>query len=90
MTYPTHLPAGPELSAQDQLGAVSLPDSVLRGEICTLRERGLSEEAILNLLGGFHIEAHPEPCGPRWDRPGNYPLIRLIWGQSNPFAAFRH
>jgi hypothetical protein len=89
MTHPTHPAAAPELSSQNQLGAVSLPDSVLLGEISTLRERGLSDEAILNLLSGFNIEARPEPCGPHWDRPRHYQLIRLIWGQSNPFAIFR-
>ncbi|MGC9198014.1 MAG: hypothetical protein ACP5E5_03645 [Acidobacteriaceae bacterium] len=77
-------PAPPLLSLQDPHCASNTTDSVLQQEIRVLRERGLADEAILHLLKGFHINAHPEPFGPNWNLPPHDQLIRLIWGQPNP------
>ncbi len=77
-------PAPPPLSLQDPFCDSSSTESVLQQEIRVLRERGLADDAILHLLSGFHIKAHPEPLGPDWNLPPHDQLIRLIWGRPNP------
>ena len=63
------------------------PNAILNEEIRILRERGLSEDCIHGLLGGFNIDARSEPSGPaqdHWKTMLNDQLIRLIWGPSAP------
>ncbi len=89
MTNPNHPTAAtPALSLQDGFCASYPPESILLQEIRILRERGLSDEAILDLLSGFNIDTRPEPLRANWNLRLRDQLIRLIWGQPAPLPLF--
>ena len=78
-------PAEPEPHALRLATPTEAPvHSTLQDEIRLLRARGLSDECILGLFGGFHIDANPEPFGPYWKLPLDDQLIGLIWGHARP------